>query len=107
MRHARNQVGETADAVAARGTQELGWCTKGGGAKTAWSTLDAARHAAEGRPPISAPGHDPSSAGASITSIGAGVRGAARRDRAGVVRSIPGDPLFDPAGPRALHRRGG
>ena len=43
----------------------------------------------------------------SRTQIGAGVRRAPTRHRARFGRSLSGDPFFDPAGPRALHRRGG
>ena len=57
--------------------------------------------------PVSGAGHDPGNARPAVTSIGAGVRRAPRRHRAGFGRSLSGDPFFDPAGPRALHRRGG
>jgi hypothetical protein len=85
----------------------MGWCAKGSGTKTAEPTLDAAHHAIEDQAPIPVAGHDPSRAGTSVASLSAGVRGAPTRHRAGFSRSIPRDPLFDPAGPRALHRRGG
>ena len=39
--------------------------------------------------------------------LAACLRSAPSRHHAGFVRSLPGDPLLDPAGPRALHRRGG
>jgi len=52
--------------------------------------------------------HGPASnARAAVTSIGAGVRRAPARHCARVGRSLSGDPLFHPAGPRPLHHRGG
>ena len=106
--HARNQVGtKSADAAAARGGQDLGRGPQGRGAKTARATFDAPRHPAQDRPPVSGAGHDPGNARAAVTSISAGVRRAPTRHRAGFGRSLSGDPFFDPAGPRALHRRGG
>jgi hypothetical protein len=41
-----------------------------------------------------------------MRAVRAGVRRAPKRDRTSIGRSIPGDSLFDPAGQRALHRRG-
>ena len=106
--HARNQVGtKSTDAAAARGGPDLGRGPQGGGAKTAGATFDAPRHPAQDRPPLSGAGHNPGNARAAVTSIRAGVRRAPTRHRAGFGRSLPGDPFFDPAGPRALHRRGG
>jgi len=108
MEHARNQVGtKTAAAVATRGGEQVGWRPQGGGTKAARPTFDASRNAVEGRPPIPAAGHDPSSVRAPITQIAPGVRGAPTRHRAGVGRSISRDPLLHPARPRTLHRRGG
>jgi hypothetical protein len=85
----------------------MGRCPKGGGAKAARPTFDAARHAVEGRPTIPTPGHDPSNARASVTQVGPRIRGAPTRHRAGVGRSIPRDPFLHSARPRAFHRRGG
>jgi hypothetical protein len=87
MGHARNQVGTNTAAagLAARGGKQVGRCTKGCGSKAARPTFDAARHAVEGRPPIPASGHDPSSARAAVTEVDPGVRRAATVGRFWVI----------------------
>ena len=106
--HARNQVGtNAADAAAARGGQNVGRCSQGGGPKAARPAFDAARHPTQDRPALPGAGHHPRNARATVASLAARVRSAPARHRAGVDRSLPGDSLLDPAGPRALHRRGG
>ena len=84
-----------------------GGARKGAGRKPRGRPCDAARHATQDRPALSGAGHHPSDARAAVASLAARVRSAPTRHRAGVGRSLPGDPLLDPAGPRPLHRRGG
>jgi hypothetical protein len=106
--HARNQAWtKSADAAAARDGEDVGRGSQGGGAKAAGAAVDASRHATQDRPPVSGAGDDPGNARAAIAAITAGVRRAPARHRAGVGRSLSSDPFFDPARPRALHRRGG
>ena len=106
--HARNQAGaKSADAAAARGGQDLGRSSQGSGAKAAGATFNAPRHPAQDRPSLSRAGDDPGNARAAVTSLSAGVRGAPASHCARLGRSLSGDPFFDPARPRALHRRGG
>jgi hypothetical protein len=73
----------------------VGWCTKGGGPEASRPTFDAARHATEDQTSTPVAGHDPSGTRTSIAEVRAGVRSAPKCHRAGVVRSIPRDPLFD------------
>ena len=106
--HARNQDGTTASAqLAPRSTTHLGWRSQGRRAETARPSLDAPRHAAEGRSAIPGADHHSRDAGAAVAPLAPAVRSAPARHRAGVGRQVPGDSLLDPAGPRPLHRRGG
>ena len=105
-KHARNQAGtNAADAAADRGGQNLGGARKGAGRKP------------RGRPSmphVTRPKVDPrfpvqvtvrADVRAPVASVATRVRSAPTRHRAGVGRSLPGDSLLDPAGPRSLHRR--
>src|SRR4029077_16283716 len=106
--HARNQDGATASAqVAPRGATPVGRRSQGRRAETRRPSLDAPRHAADGRSAIPGAGHHSRDTGAAVAPLPPAVRGAPPRHRAGVGRPVPGDSLLDPAGPRPLHRRGG
>jgi hypothetical protein len=90
--HARNQVGtNAADAAAARGGEDMGRSSQGGGPQAARPTFDTARHAPQGRPAIPRAGHHPRNARRAVAALAARLRRAPPRHRPGVRRSLPGD----------------
>ena len=88
------------------GSEDLGRRPQGGGPQAARAAVRAACHAAQDRPALSRAGDHPGAARAAVA-LAAAVRRAPARHRARLGRSLPGHPLLDSAGPRALHRRGG